>query len=387
MDKPRRGLYIVCVPALLLCVLLSSCAPEAVSLSGEELWDQVMEEQRAIPARVLSIDLDEWSEDEGSEIHTMLFTAEITQGPLKGTRVPGRLVEYTLMGYRAAPLRAGSRVYLQPAMDENGPLGEFADYDRTLSVAFVIALFAVVLCLVGGMKGFRSLVALIVTCLGLAFIFIPMVRGGSSPIGAALLVCTIVTVLSLSIIGGVGVKTVASMLGILTGVATAGILTLIMQAAMRLTGLVDNEAIRLAQMPGMEQLNMNGLMFAAILIGALGAAMDVAVSLASALEELNRKGGLFGLELMWSGMKIGRDVMGTMSNTLVLAYAGGSLHLVMLLAADMSQFGYMISWELLATEILRAMAGSIGLVVIVPATSLISALMYRRPGTSENPFS
>ena len=387
MDKVRRRrLYILCLLAVLLA-LLSSCAEAAETPDPEELWQQAVEDQRAVAAKVVSIDLDEWTQEEGTEVHTTLFTAEITQGPMRGRQVPGRLEEYTFMGYRTAPLRAGSRIYIQPALDETGPLGEFADYNRTWGVAFIVALFAVVLCFMGGMKGFRSLVALIVTCLGLAFVFIPMVQGGGSPIGAALLVCALVTAATLLIIGGFGVKTFSSLLGILAGVATSGILTVIMQGAMRLTGLVDNEAIRLTQMPGMEQVNMNGLMFAAILIGALGAAMDVAVSLASALEELYKKGGLNGLELVRSGMKIGRDMMGTMTNTLVLAYAGGSLHLVMLMAMDMGQFGYMISWELLATEVLRAMAGSIGLIVIVPATSLISALMYRKPGTLENPFS
>jgi uncharacterized membrane protein len=385
MSKARRGLYMICVLAVLLG--LSSCAAQGDQPGDEELWLQVIEDQRAVAARILSIDHDEWSEEEGSDVRTTLFTAEVTQGPLRGRQISGRLVEYAFMGYRTAPLRVGSRIYLQPVMEDTGPIGEFADYNRTWPVLFIVALFAVVLCFMGGMKGFRSLVALAATCLGLGFIFIPMVRSGSSPIGAALLVSAVVTIVAMFIIGGFGVKTFSSLLGILVGVATSGVLIVIMQAVMRLTGLVDNEAIRLTQLPGMEQLNMNGLMFAAILIGALGAAMDVAMSLASALEELHKKGGLSGLELMRSGMKIGRDTMGTMTNTLVLAYVGGSLHLIMLLAADMNQFGYMISWELLATEILRAMAGSIGLIVIVPATSLISALMYRGPGGSENPFS
>lgn len=386
MTKPRRGKIVYLGLALLLCMVCAACAPEAESLSGEEHWLQMVDAQRAVRAKVVSIHQDEWIEEEGNEVHTVLFTAEINQGPLKGQQIEGRLMEYAFLGYRVAPLRVGSRVYLQPMLEETGPIGEFADYDRAWGLTALAVLFAVMLCLVGGMKGFRALVALIVTALGVAFIFIPMVRGGGSPVGAALLVCTLVSIVSLLILGGMSVKTVSSLLGILTGLVTAGLLTVIMQAGMRLTGLVDGEAIRLTQMPGMEQLNMNGLMFAAILIGVMGAAMDMAYSLASALEELSRK-GVSGLELARSGMNVGRDIMGTMSNTLVLAYAGGSLHLIMLLAMDLSQFGYILSWELVATEILRALAGSVGLILIVPATSILSALLYRRAMAAENPFS
>lgn len=373
---------------LLMALILSACAAKpAKTLSQDEQWLQLVEAQKVVAARVVSVDGETVSESEGEEIRTTLFTAEISRGELKGTRIAGRLVVYPYMGYRVVPLKPGSQVFLQPVADEgSGLFGEFLDYDRSWGLVFIVVLFAVMLCLIGGMKGFRSLVALIATCLGVGLIFIPMVRNGSSPVGAALLVCTLVTIATLLIIAGLNIKTLASLLGIMMGVFVSGILVAVMQSGMKLTGLVDTEAIRLTQMPGMEYLNMNGLMFAAILIGALGAAMDVAVSLASALEELNSKGGLNGLELARSGMKIGRDMMGTMSNTLVLAYVGGSLHLVMLLAADLSQFDYLISWELLATEILRALAGSIGLFVIVPATSFIAALLYRRKNIAENPF-
>lgn len=389
-QKIPRSRMRVLVLGMLTALLLSACASsgQEQTLPEDEQWLQLAESLTAVSARVISVDGESVDDSAGEAVRTTLFTAEITRGPLKGNTVSGRLVVYPYMGYRYVPIKPGNQVFLQPVVDETGvKTGEFLDYDRSWGLIVIIALFAVSLCLIGGIKGFRSLVALIVTCLGLALIFIPMVRSGSSPVSAALLVCTIVTIATLLIITGWNMKTVASLLGILVGVLTSGILVAIMQSGMKLTGLIDSEAIRLTQIPGMEQLNMNGLMFAAILIGALGAAMDVAVSLASALEELSLKSSLSGLELARSGMKIGRDMMGTMSNTLVLAYVGGSLHLVMLLAADLSQFSYLISWELLSTEILRAIAGSIGLFVIVPSTSFISALLYRRKTGAVNPFS
>ncbi|MDR1736441.1 MAG: YibE/F family protein [Oscillospiraceae bacterium] len=382
--KSLKNVFFAGAMALCIFALLAGCAERAEpGVPDPVKWAQIVESGQILNARVLSFEVSYSGENESGD-KTTLFTAEITSGEAKGTKVSGRIVELGHLNYKVAPLRVGSRIFVRPDIGEDGmPMCGFEDYDRTWGLIFIVVLFAVILCIIGGMKGFRSLVALIVTCLGLALIFIPMVRAGQSPVGASLLVCTLVTIATLLIIGGVGVKTISSLLGIMTGVFTAGVLVAIMQSVMRLTGLIDEHA----QMLSVEGLDMNGLMFAAILIGALGAAMDVAVSLSSALEELNIKTGMNGLELVRSGMKIGRDMMGTMTNTLVLAYVGGSLHLVMLLATDLRQFGYIISWELLATEILRAIAGSIGLIVIVPATSVISALLYRRKSGVSNPFS
>jgi uncharacterized membrane protein len=240
---------------------------------------------------------------------------------------------------------------------------------------------------VGGRKGVRSLIALVLTIASLALIFIPLVSKGFSPVWAAILVCFVSTLITLLIVCGWTGKSASALVGILFGVLCSGIIVLIMQKVMDLTGIVDNEALRLSQTPQYENLNMNGLMFAAILIGFIGAAMDVGVSIASSLEELSKHSGVKGLDLVRSGISIGRDIMGTMTNTLVLAYVGGALHLVLLLAADLSQPGYILSWELLATEILRALAGSTGLVLIIPATSIVSALIYRKGTTETNPFS
>ena len=383
----KRYFLPLLLAVILLTLSLSACQRQTASAElDRDAWLQHIQEQRVLSAEIVSVD-DHIMED-GEGVETTVFTARLTDPQMNGQIVKGRMVVYSYMGYRAQPLKAGANIFLQPALDEwEQPLGEFADYDRTLGVVALVVLFAVVLCLVGGRKGFRSLISLIVTCAGLAFIFIPMVLRGASPIGASLLICTLVTLVTLLVISGFNVKTVSSLIGIVVGLLIAGLLSVIFQSAMHLTGLVDNEAIRLTTMPGMEGLSMNGLMFAAILIGSLGACMDTAVSLASALEELHAKSGLHGVEMVKSGMKIGRDTMGTMTNTLVLAYVGGSLHLVLLLAMDLSQLGYLISWEILSTEVLRAMAGSIGLIAICPATAIVCALLYRRKSGDANPFS
>jgi uncharacterized membrane protein len=381
------------LPLLLALALLAlvSCAPSG---SGEppavQDWEAAADGQIILRARVIDIvseseDVD--FEESGQNIRTTVFTARITAGPMSGSVVTCRLVAYAYIDYNVKSPKAGNAIYLHPTWDENGqPLGELADYNRTGGLAALFVLFVAVLCLIGGKTGARSLVALVFTAVGLLFVFLPMVKAGASPVFSALLVCSLVTIITLVIIGGLSAKTFAALLGIIAGLVVSGILTAIMQSVMKMTGAIDSESVRLSQMPAMEHISLNGLMFAAILIGALGAAMDVGVSIASALEELNRKSGIQGAELVESGMRIGRDVMGTMTNTLVLAYVGGSLHLIMLISMDTSQLGYLFSWELIATEFLRALAGSIGLICIVPATALISAIFCRAKAPPENPF-
>ncbi|MDR0248705.1 MAG: YibE/F family protein [Oscillospiraceae bacterium] len=385
----HKRLWLLALPLALLS--LASCAGvgERPAPSLED-WAVAADALTMLRARIISVDSEveqESTDDEGQGVRTTLFTARITSGPMRGCVVSGQLVVHSSASYPVRPPRTGNSIFLMPSWDADGlPLGDFGDYNRTAGLLALFVIFVAVLCIVGGKVGARSLLALVFTCAGIVFIFIPMVKAGVSPIFAALLISALVTVITLAVIGGFGAKTFAALLGIITGLIISGILTTIMQAAMKLTGVVDNEALLLSQRVGMEGVSLNGLMFAAILIGALGAAMDVGVSIASALEELNRKSGLQGAELVESGMRIGRDVMGTMTNTLVLAYVGGSLHLMLLISVESAQLDYLLSWELIATELLRALAGSVGLICIVPATALVSAVFCRVKTAPENPF-
>ena len=132
-------------------------------------------------------------------------------------------------------------------------------------------------------------------------------------------------------------------------------------------------------------LDFKGLLFAAIIIGASGAAMDVAVSIASSLDELSQKApDLSARQLFSSGVAIGRDIMGTMSNTLILAYVGGAIHLILLLYAYPVPFANIINRETVAAEILIALCGSMGILSTIPLTALIVSFLHRH--TAEHPF-
>jgi len=146
-----------------------------------------------------------------------------------------------------------------------------------------------------------------------------------------------------------------------------------------LTGFSSEEAAMLLYIPQAANLDIKGLLFAGIIIGALGASMDVSMSIASAVEEVKRvcpELGIWGL--FQSGMNVGRDVMGTMANTLILAYTGSSLQLILIFMAYKESLLKIFNLDMIASEVVRALSGSIGMIMVIPLTSIIAAVLFGR---------
>lgn len=168
-----------------------------------------------------------------------------------------------------------------------------------------------------------------------------------------------------------------AILGTMSGVLIAGLLAVIFGEIGKLTGLAADTAISLAYIPHFRGLDYKGLLFGTIIIGSIGAVMDVALSIASSLWEIwELNPAIPPKQLIRSGMNIGRDIMGSMSNTLILAYVGTSVHLIILFMVYQISFTEIINYDSVSSEILRAMAGSIGLMFTIPATVWISAVLY-----------
>ncbi len=378
----------------LVIMLLSSCASEP----PEELTDVklriLMGREELLRGRVTEILSDVTSTDDlGGAVYTtrtIVFKAKLTHGDFKGGILTGEQHLESNVAYRPLPVGVGDRLFMYIGEDTDGNIKTYYDQvDRTNPLVFLAALFAVALLIFGRSKGLRALVALIATCAAIFFIFLPHVAGGGSPVWSSILVCIAVTLVTMVIVAGFSVKSFSSALGCLIGILTAGLMSSLAQVVMKLTGYVDEHSASLAfQAPN---LDMAGLLFAATIIGAMGATMDVAISIATSMEELAIQTDMKPMELVRSGMKIGRDIMGTMSNTLILAYVGGSLNLILLLAVNSMPVTYVLSWEMLATEIVQAVAGSLGLIMTVPATAIVSGMLYRRgitikPEDTGNPF-
>lgn len=266
---------------------------------------------------------------------------------------------------------------------ESGPEGEqffyVTGYERTRYIYQITGIFLALLIVIGGWKGLKSVVSLGVTFILIIFVMIPLLLRGISPIMVSVGICAAATIITMMIIAGVNMKSFSAILGTIGGITIGGSFAYLYGALSNLTGLSSMEAQMLMYIPQDIQFDFRGLLFAGILIGALGAAMDVSMSIASALTEMyNKVGYLSFKEVMKHGMNIGKDIMGTMSNTLILAYTGGALTLMLLFAAYARPISEIINLDFVAAEIIRSVAGSIGLLFAIPITALSFALMQKK---------
>jgi uncharacterized membrane protein len=212
----------------------------------------------------------------------------------------------------------------------------------------------------------------------IAFVMLPLSLNGFNPLLVAVCICLVSTMATVFFVAGVSQKAQAAVLGTVGGVIAAGIAAYLVIQAAPLTGLSSEEAqILRGSLLVASPRFYSGLLAAGMLIGALGVIMDVAVSIASAVSEVaaagkaNASANLSVKQLYDSGMNVGRDIMGTMTNTLILAYAGSALPLLLLISQIPST--KLINLDLVATEVASAISGSLGLVLTIPLTAFFAS--------------
>lgn len=266
--------------------------------------------------------------------------------------------------------------------DENVYSVAIYNYNRIPLFWGLIILFFAVLVIIGGKQGLKAFIGLAYTVLCIAFILLPLSLQGFETVP---LTCAIIFITSgacFYLIGGFQNKTIAAALGSLCGVLFAALIGLIASKIGGVTTFQMDEAEALILTKSSFDIHLRGLFISSILIAAMGAVMDVAMTIASALDEVHllNPERTFG-HLFTSGMNIGRDAMGTMANTLVLAYVGGALNMMVLIYSYGVSFTQLVNTDFVAIEMIRAIAGSIGIFLTVPAVSLISAFLFTRKTT------
>lgn len=261
-----------------------------------------------------------------------------------------------------------------------GNLNDIAitSYKRSHVLITLMAIFVIITILVGGFKGVKSILALIFTLVCVIFLMMPLMIKGVNPILSAILIAIISISITMTLVSGINKKTLAAITGTFIGVIVAGIIAYGFGNWAHLSGITmeDSESIMyIAETTG---LKVSGILFAGILVASLGAVMDVAMSISSSIFEIydvNKKMTL--KELFKSGMNIGRDIIGTMTNTLVLAFAGGSITTMILLYSANMWTTQLINLDILGTEVVQSLAGTIGIILTVPITAIISAYLCK----------
>ena len=280
--------------------------------------------------------------------------------------------------------KTGDKLLIRATEESNGKIEtvKIQEKVRDTQVYLIVGLFVTLLLIIGGFNGFKTLISLVIAVAMIFFGYIPLIIKGINPILASLGISIPVVIITLIIISGKNIKTLVAIIGTSLGVIISGILAFVFGNFAHLTGLADDSSISLAYIPQFRNLDYKGILFGTILMGAIGAIMDVAISIASALYEINElDSNISKKNMIISGMNIGKDMMGSMSNTLILAYVGTTLHLIVLFIVYRIRFVEIINLDSIATEIIRAMAGSIGLIITIPVTVVIGTAIYKKKKT------
>ena len=207
---------------------------------------------------------------------------------------------------------------------------------------------------------------------------------GVNPIPISVAIAVAVTIITMFLVGGVNSKSISAIIGTSVGVIIAGLISYFIGTKANLTGLSAQEATMLMYIPQDVLFNFKNLLFAGIILGALGAAMDVGISVASSIEEINiANPALNRKQLFNAGMNVGKDVMGTMTNTLILAYTGSSIPLLLLFMAYETSIIKILNLDIIATEIVRSLSGSIGLVLTIPITAFVASYLTKSSSKRE----
>lgn len=278
----------------------------------------------------------------------------------------------------AYELDVGDKVLVQLSEDSEGNVT--ATVQDVVRSGYIIGMFVVFLLsivLVGGKKGIKAILGLLYTIILIYLIMIKGIFKGDNAIISSIGTSMLVILGTFIIIGGFNKKITTAAIGTLGGVVSAGIMALIFNHLAKMSGACE-DAIQLSINMSTINFDFRDLLFAGIIVSALGACMDVGMSIASSLDEIKmKKSDITWTELFKSGMNIGRDVIGTMTNTLILAYVGGSLTLILLFMACNMNIVEILNKETIAEQVISAIAGSMGVIYTVPITSFIYSILNK----------
>lgn len=369
MDKKKvmlQRLLRLILPMVLVLVILLWCGSVERNILGPDT------DSFYVRAKITDIPVDHTA---GEFSGIQKVTAVVTGGAHRGkTCELDNPNSYHIGAYGGA----GTKVVALVRLTEDGNLvGTVYNHDRTPMVLLLLGLFAVATVLVGGKKGIATLYALIFTFLCVICLYIPLLYVGCNGILAAVLTSVTILTASIYILNGWSVKTFCAMIGTTLGVALSGVLAMVIGRSFHLSGYNMDEVEALVFIANSSQLKIGDILYAGVLISSLGAVMDVSVSIVAAMDEVRQHAqNLSRKELFASGMRVGKDMIGTMSNTLILAYTGSATGIMMNAYANDMAYLRLMSYNPVIIEILCGLCGTIGVILTVPLQAFITALFF-----------
>ena len=310
----------------------------------------------------------------GTRVGEQVVRVRMTSGELKGQEIETTSSAGFLFG---APCTVGMKVVVMQSVAGDTVVSSVYSQDREFQIICFVLLYLLALCAIGGWQGAKGALSLIFTFVCIIWVYLPMVYRGWSPFWSAVLVCAVTTVVSMWLLGGPTRKTLVATAGTVAGVVMAGVFASLFSFSTGVTGWTVSDIESLMTLWNTSGIQVGGLLFSGLLISALGAMMDVGMSIASAMAEIQGQSpDISRKDLFRAGMRVGRDMMGTDSNTLILAFAGGSISMLVLDYAYDLPWLQIINSNNIGIAIMQGLSGSFGVILSVPATVAIATVLY-----------
>ena len=255
------------------------------------------------------------------------------------------------------------------------------NYDRSIRIFVIIALFVIFLAVIAGVKGLKSAIALFISIYIILFFDVALLMNGYNNILVTIITVILCAVYSLVVLYGYSKMTLVNMISIGTSFLIAAIMVKIIGKVLYVSGHNMENVETLILVGKTWGLRIENLLFSAVSIASLGASMDVSVSISSSLKEIKSLNtDLDSRKLFQSGMNIGKDIIGTMVNTLVFAFIGSSLVTIMVLISHGVSFNQLVNSDFFSVEITKGLIGTVVVIIMVPVTSLFSSIIYNLKG-------
>lgn len=317
---------------------------------------------------------------DGSRVGEQKVRVHMLTGVRKGEELDITSSASFLFG---APCTVGMKVIVMQSVAGSTTIASVYSQDREWVVYAFAGLYLLSLIIIGGKQGLKGCIGLVFTFFCMIFVYLPLIYQNYSPFGVAVFVCFLTTLVTMYLIGGPTRKTIAATLGTLAGVVIAGLSAQLFSMASGINGYNVSDIESLMTLWNTNGIQVGGLLFSGLLISALGAVMDVAMSVSSSMQEVYAQSPeMTKMELFRSGLRIGRDMMGTDSNTLILAFVGGSVSMLLLDYSYDLPYQQIINSNNIGIAIMQGLAGSFGVVLSVPVTVLICTLLYHQKKSS-----
>ena len=339
------------------------------------------EQEKLFKAKVLEVIQDERVEREDGSISV--------QQHLKLKGMEGKWqdmeFEFTNIGFDVISYpgyKQGNAVYVYYVQGYDGQDTFYVtDFVRKNRLIWPALLFALLVVLIGRFRGFRAIIGLVVSFLVILYIIIPLILKGYNPVWTTILASMIILLAAFIITYGFKLKTYIAIVGTFIGLVIVALSSIAFTSLAGLTGFGVEEANFLLGIAE-EPIDIKGLLLAGMIIGAIGILTDITISQVSTVLELKKANPEYSNKQLYkSAMTVGIDHIGSMVNTLALAYAGAAMPLLLLFAINKGQyltFGQVINSEIIATEIIRILVGSIGLILVVPITTFLAVIIYKK---------